>query len=90
MIKECKVSCKDRKIVLEERKLMWEQVQKIMLCDIFTMRPEQKTYVLAMTEQILSQKTANINNGSFGGATASRGGGDSMGGGSGNIWVQYG
>jgi len=38
-----------------------------------------------MTEQILSQKTANINNGSFGGAPASRGGGDSMGEGSGNI-----
>ena len=85
MIKECKVSCKDRKIVLEERKLMWEQVQKIMLCDIFTMRPEQKTYVLTMTEQILSQKTTNINNGSFCGVTVSRGGGDSMGEGSGNI-----
>ena len=70
MIKECKVSCEDRKIVLEERKLMWEQAQKIMLCDIFTKGPEQKTYVLAMTEQILFQKTTNINNGSLGGAIA--------------------
>jgi hypothetical protein len=41
---------KERKVMLEECKLMWkhEQKAKIMFYDISTMGPEQKAYVLPM------------------------------------------
>lgn len=47
-----------QKITLEKDKLMWEQEQKIMFCDVSTLDPNQKTYVLAMRAQIAAQKMA--------------------------------
>lgn len=59
-----------QKITLEKDKLMWEQEQKIMFCDVSTLDPNQKTYVLAMRAQIAAQKIAALS----GGFGASNGG----------------
>ncbi|PUZ69412.1 hypothetical protein GQ55_2G106000 [Panicum hallii var. hallii] len=61
------------KISLEKEKLMWEQEQKIMFCDVSTLR-----YVLAMRAQIAAQKmaafSARFGGGFDGGFAASSGG----------------
>ncbi|RLN34777.1 hypothetical protein C2845_PM03G26160 [Panicum miliaceum] len=67
-----------QKILLEEKKLMWEQEQKIMFCDVTTLDPDQKTYVLAMRAQIAAQKmatfSAGFGSGFDGGFSATSGG----------------
>ncbi|CAN6286091.1 unnamed protein product [Urochloa humidicola] len=68
-----------QKLSLEREKFMWEQEQKIMFCDVNTLDPDQKTYVLTMRAQIAAQKMAAFN--SYGGA--STGGLDASTGGSG-------
>jgi hypothetical protein len=42
----------------EELKLLWEQEQKIMFCDVSTMDVNQRAYVMAMGEQIAKKKVA--------------------------------
>lgn len=42
---------------------MWEQEQRIMFCDVGTLDPNQKTYVLAMRAQITTQKMAAFSGG---------------------------
>jgi hypothetical protein len=54
---------------IEERKLLWEQEQKIMFCDVSTMDANQRAYVMAMREEI--EKVALL---------SSRSGGDGDGG----------
>jgi hypothetical protein len=44
------------KLEIEERKLLWEQEQKIMFCDVSTMDDSQRAYVLALTAQIAKEK----------------------------------
>jgi hypothetical protein len=46
------------KLEIEERKLLWEQEQKIMFCDVSTMDDSQRAYVLALTAQIAKEKVA--------------------------------
>jgi hypothetical protein len=46
----------ERKLEIEERKLLWEQEQKIMFCDVSTMGANQRAYVMAMREQIAKEK----------------------------------
>ncbi|KAG2605974.1 hypothetical protein PVAP13_4NG234800 [Panicum virgatum] len=41
------------KFSLDERKFMWEQEQKIMFCDVNSLDPYQKNYVLTMRAQIV-------------------------------------
>nr|CAB3489398.1 unnamed protein product [Digitaria exilis] len=50
---------------LEERKLLWEQEQKIMFCDTSVLDETQKAYVIAMRKHIASAKEASVNGGSF-------------------------
>jgi hypothetical protein len=40
----------ERKMKIKERKLLWEQVPKIMFCDVSTMDANQRAYVMAMRE----------------------------------------
>lgn len=35
---------------------MWEQEQRIMFCDVSSLDPDKKAYMLAMHAQILAQK----------------------------------
>ena len=63
-----------QKISLEKDKLMWEQEQKIMFCDVSTLDPDQKTYVLTMRAQIAAQKMAAFSAGFGGGFSVSSGG----------------
>nr|CAB3480207.1 unnamed protein product [Digitaria exilis] len=48
---------------LEERKLLWEQEQKIMFCDTSVLDETQKAYVIAMRKHIASAKEASIKGG---------------------------
>lgn len=72
----------ERRISVEERRLMWEQEQKIMFCDVNTLDSiEQKNYVLTMRAQITAQKMAEFSQslgGSSGGSHAAED--DSLGG----------
>ena len=63
-----------QKISLEKDNLMWEQEQKIMFCDVSTLDPDQKTYVLTMRAQIAAQKMAAFSAGFGGGFSVSSGG----------------
>ncbi|RCV45745.1 hypothetical protein SETIT_9G477800v2 [Setaria italica] len=68
-----------QKISLEKEKFMWEQEQRIMFCDVSTLDPDQKTYVLAMRAHIAAQKMAAFNSGfgsGFDGGFDSSKGGD--------------
>jgi hypothetical protein len=46
----------ERKMKIKECKLLWEQVPKIMFCDVSTMDVNQRAYVMAMREQITKKK----------------------------------
>ncbi|KAF8711215.1 hypothetical protein HU200_029231 [Digitaria exilis] len=50
---------------LEERKLLWEQEQKIMFCGTSVLDETQKAYVIAMRKHIASAKEASVNGESF-------------------------
>ncbi|CAO2187158.1 unnamed protein product [Urochloa humidicola] len=69
----------EKKISLERERFLWEQEQRIMFCDLNTLDPTQKTYMLAMRAQIAEQKMAAFN-GKFSsdgfGAPSNGGGGD--------------
>lgn len=41
---------------------MWDQEQKIMFCDVSTLEPDARAYVLAMKPQIATAKVAALNN----------------------------
>ncbi|CAL4984750.1 unnamed protein product [Urochloa decumbens] len=45
---------------LEERKLIWDQEQKIMFCDMSNMDESQRAYVMAMRQQIAAAKVASV------------------------------
>ena len=60
---------------LEERKLLWDQEQKIMLCNISNMDESQRAYVKAMRQQIAIVKEALVK-ASGGGSTCEHGSGD--------------
>jgi hypothetical protein len=77
MLHDRKLSLEARKIENEEKNRLWEQEQKIMFCDLDTLDPSQKTYVIAMRAQIAAEKMAAFNSafgGSSGGHKASGGG----------------
>ncbi|CAN6181262.1 unnamed protein product [Urochloa humidicola] len=59
---------------LEERKLLWEQEQKIMFCDMSTMDETQRAYVKAMRKQITAAKEAAVK-ALGGGSTSEQGSG---------------
>ncbi|CAO2209987.1 unnamed protein product [Urochloa humidicola] len=59
---------------LEERKLLWDQEQKIMFCDISKMDESQRAYVKAMRQQIAAAKVASVK-ASGGGSTSEQGSG---------------
>ena len=77
MLHERKLSLEARKIENEEKNQLWEQEQKIMFCDLDTLEPSQKTYLIVMRAQIAAEKKAAFTNafgGSSGGHEASGGG----------------
>ncbi|CAL4988472.1 unnamed protein product [Urochloa decumbens] len=45
---------------LEERKLLWDQEQKIMFCDMSNMDESKRAYVMAMRQQIAAAKVALV------------------------------
>ena len=47
-----------RRLQIKERKLIWDQEQKIMFCDVSTLDESQRTYLLAMRAEIASAKEA--------------------------------
>ncbi|CAN6282675.1 unnamed protein product [Urochloa humidicola] len=59
---------------LEERKLLWEQEQKIMFCDMSNMDETQKAYIKAMRKQIVASKEAAVK-ALEGGSTSEQGSG---------------
>ncbi|XP_015613631.1 glutathione S-transferase T3-like [Oryza sativa Japonica Group] len=71
----------ERKLLFAERKLVWDQEQKIMFCDVSTLEPDVRTYVLAMRAQIAASKVAALN----GGFDGSSGFGGEFGGGNGEV-----
>jgi len=42
----------ERKVFTKERRLMWDQEQKVMLCDVSMLDLEERNYVLAMRARI--------------------------------------
>nr|CAB3494783.1 unnamed protein product [Digitaria exilis] len=48
---------------LKERKLLWEQEQKIMFYDTSVLDETQKAYVIAMRKHIVSAKEASVKGG---------------------------
>ncbi|CAN6234559.1 unnamed protein product [Urochloa humidicola] len=59
---------------LEERKLLWDQEQKIMFCNTSNMDENQRAYVKAMRQQIATAKEALVK-ASGGGSTSEQGSG---------------
>ncbi|CAN6349201.1 unnamed protein product [Urochloa humidicola] len=59
---------------LEERKLLWDQEQKIMFCNTSNMDESQRAYVKAMRQQIAAAKEALVK-ASGGGSTSEQGSG---------------
>ena len=51
----------EKKLEMEERRLIWEQEQKIMFCDLSSMDESQRVYVRAMRAQIAAAKVASLN-----------------------------
>jgi hypothetical protein len=43
-------------VQIEEKRMLWEQEQKIMFCDILKLDDAQRTYVLAMRSHIAKEK----------------------------------
>ncbi|CAL4920563.1 unnamed protein product [Urochloa decumbens] len=66
--KKCEERWKAEK-ELEERKLLWDQEQKIMFCDMSNMDESQRAYVKAMRLQIAAAKVASVK--ASGGASTS-------------------
>jgi hypothetical protein len=58
----------ERRISVDEKRLMWEQEQKIMFCDVNTLDGDQKNYVLTMRAQITAMKMAEFSQ-SLGGSS---------------------
>jgi hypothetical protein len=65
-----------RKLEIEERKLLWEQEQKIMFCDVLTMDANQRAYVMAMREQIGKENVALLSSRSSSTRNENESGGD--------------
>ena len=53
----------EKKLEIEERRLTWEQEQKIMFCDLSSMDESQRAYVRVMRAQIAAAKVASLNSG---------------------------
>ena len=53
----------EKKLEMEERRLIWEQEQKIMFCNLSSMDESQRIYVRAMRAQIAAAKVASLNSG---------------------------
>jgi hypothetical protein len=49
-----------RKLDIEERRLQWEQEQKIMFCDTSNMDVNQKAYMLAKRAQFAKAASASV------------------------------
>jgi hypothetical protein len=58
----------ERRISVDEKRLMWEQEQKIIFCDVNTLDGDQKNYVLTMRAQITAMKMAEFSQ-SLGGSS---------------------
>ena len=61
----------EKKLEMEERRLIWEQEQKIMFCDLSSMDENQRVYVRAMRAQIAAAKVASLNSGASGDVASS-------------------
>ncbi|CAO2149873.1 unnamed protein product [Urochloa humidicola] len=61
---------------LEERKLLWEQEQRIMFCDMSDMDKSQRAYVKAMRKQIAAAKEAAVKASGRGSTSEQGSGGD--------------
>jgi hypothetical protein len=48
----------ERKVQIEEKRLLWEQEQKIMFCDVSKLDDAQRTYVLAMRSHNAKEKVS--------------------------------
>jgi hypothetical protein len=55
-------------VQIEEKRMLWEQEQKIMFCDISKLDDAQRTYVLAMRSHIAKEKARLLS--SSGGSSA--------------------
>jgi len=53
----------EKRLEIKERRLMWEQEQKIMFCDLSSMDESQRAYVRVMRAQIAAAKVASLNSG---------------------------
>jgi len=60
---EASTGIEEKKLEIEERRLMWEQEQKIMFCDLSSMDESQRIYVRAIRAQIAAAKVASLNSG---------------------------
>jgi hypothetical protein len=58
----------ERRISVDEKRLMWEQERKIMFCDVNTLDEDQKNYVLTMRAQIMARKMVEFSQ-SLGGSS---------------------
>ena len=54
------VMIEQRKLDIEERRLQWEQEQKIMFCDTSNMDVNQKAYMLAKRAQFAKAASASV------------------------------
>ena len=53
---EASTGIEEKKLEIEERRLMWEQEQKIMFYDLSSMDESQRVYVRAMRAHIAAAK----------------------------------
>ncbi|KAG2631353.1 hypothetical protein PVAP13_2NG033258 [Panicum virgatum] len=53
----------EKRLEIEERRLMWEQEQKIMFCDLSSMDESQRANVRVMRAQVAAAKVASLNSG---------------------------
>jgi hypothetical protein len=49
-----------RRIEVEERRLQWEQEQKVMFCDVTTMDDDQRAYVKAKRARIVKEMNGSV------------------------------
>jgi hypothetical protein len=61
-----------RKLDIEDRRLQWEQEQKIMFCDMSNMDEHQKAYILAKRAQFAQAASSSVDTASVGDAASSQ------------------
>jgi hypothetical protein len=56
----------ERRISIDEKRLMWQQEQNIMFCHVNTLDEDLKNYVLTMRAQITARKMVEFSQSLFG------------------------